>query len=169
MKPSKSFLRQRKASSSTGLAESKDDTAEHALDDRERIEEEVWGKTPGGEGIAIQPFLDSICSLSLGCSFPRTDDTRRPDNPLPSGIPKKSSWLAEFSFTRSPNYVVLPFVPWDGTNVLSVLFCLLARCLWRWTRLGAHKAEQEEVDRKRGSETRVARWKAQTSCQELGS
>ena len=88
MKPSKSFLRQRKASSAT---ESKGDAAEHPQDDRERREEVVWGKTPGGEGIAVQSFLNTIYSLSLGYSLSRTDDTRRPDYPLPSEIPKKSS------------------------------------------------------------------------------
>ena len=59
MKPSKSFLRQRKASSGTALAESSGDTAEHPQNasDRERREEVVWGKTPGGEGIAIMSFF----------------------------------------------------------------------------------------------------------------
>jgi hypothetical protein len=86
MKPSKSFLRQRKASSAT---ESKGDAAELPQDDRERREEVVWGKTPGGEGIAIQSFLHAVYSLCYSLS--RTDDTRRPDYPLPSGIPKESS------------------------------------------------------------------------------
>jgi hypothetical protein len=53
MKPSKGFLRQRKASSA---AESKGDATEHPQDDRERREEVVWGKTPGGEGI-VYPVL----------------------------------------------------------------------------------------------------------------
>ena len=55
MKPSKSFLRQRKTSSATAIVESKGDAVE------QRREEVVWGKTPGGEGIAIQFFLDDIC------------------------------------------------------------------------------------------------------------
>ena len=91
MKPSKSFLRQRKTSSATRLAESNGDATEQQQEGRERREEVVWGKTPGGEGIAIQSFLDAIYLLYLGYSIPRTDDTRRPDYPLPSGIPKKSS------------------------------------------------------------------------------
>ena len=85
MKPSKSFLRQR-----SSAAEPNGDAVEHLEDDREhreRREEVVWGKTPGGEGIAFLSFLDTIYSLSLGYSFPRTDDTRRPDCPLPSRIP----------------------------------------------------------------------------------
>jgi hypothetical protein len=58
MKPSKSFLRQR--SSVTALAESKGDAVELPQDDWEHREEVVWGKTPGGEGIAIQSFLGAI-------------------------------------------------------------------------------------------------------------
>ena len=65
MKPSKSFLRQR--SSATALAESKGDATEHLQDDRERREEVVWGKTPGGEGSYsfLSCHLDGIYSLSL--------------------------------------------------------------------------------------------------------
>lgn len=91
MKLSKGFLRQRKAFSATELTASKGDATEHPEDVRERREEVVWGKTPGGEGIANQSFLDTICSLFLGYSLPRTDDTRRPNHPLPSRISKKSS------------------------------------------------------------------------------
>ena len=64
MKPSKSFLRQR--APATVLVESNGDAAEHPQDDRERREEVVWGKTPGGEGIAIHSFLEAIFLLYLG-------------------------------------------------------------------------------------------------------
>ena len=74
MKPSREFLRQRKVSSATTLvAESEGDAVENPQAGRERREEVVWGKTPGGEGIAIQFFLDAIHSFMY--SIPRTDDT----------------------------------------------------------------------------------------------
>ena len=67
-------MRQRKVSSATTLvAESEGDTVEQSQDDRHRREEVVWGKTPGGEGITIQSFLDVICSFIY--SLPRTDNT----------------------------------------------------------------------------------------------
>lgn len=68
MKPSRGFLRQRKVSSATTLvAESEGDAVECPQDNQV-----VWGKTPGGEGIAIQSFLDVVYLYTY--SLPRTND-----------------------------------------------------------------------------------------------
>ena len=90
MKPSEGFLHQRKAPSATVLvSESTGDTIE---DDRQSREEVVWGKTPGGEGMAVLFFsLTIFPHLSLGYSLPRADDTRRPNYSVPSWIPQESS------------------------------------------------------------------------------
>lgn len=89
MTASEGFLRQRKAPcATTSIADSIGDAVEQPQDDREEV---VWGQTPGGEGMAIQ-FLMLFPHLFSGyISLPRTDNARRPNYPLPSGIPQESS------------------------------------------------------------------------------
>jgi hypothetical protein len=90
-------------------------------------------------------------------SVPSANDPRRFNHPLSPGLPKESPGLTKLGFTRVPNPAFPYFVSESLPDIFPSLFRLLARGIRRWPWMGAHEAEQEEMDCKGNTTARVAR------------
>lgn len=90
-------------------------------------------------------------------SVPSANDPRRFNHPLSPGLPKESPGLAKLGFARVPNPAFPYLVPKNLPDFFLFLFRLLACGIRRWSWVGAHEAEQEEMDCKGNTTARVAR------------
>ena len=89
-------------------------------------------------------------------SVPSANDPRRFNHPLSPGVPKKSPGLAKLGFARVPNPAFPYLVSESLPDFFLFLFRLLACSIRRRPWMGAHEAEQEEMDCEGNTTARVA-------------
>jgi hypothetical protein len=130
MPTQQTFLRQRGAVQETPLENINDEPAP-----RQRREEVVWGKTPGGEGIPDR-FSSLALFSTLSTSFPRPHNPRCFDYVVQSWVSKKPPGSTEPGLTWLTTRCLLPTATSRLSSLFLLLLCLLARCLRCWARLG---------------------------------
>lgn len=122
MSPPQSFLRQRGVAKETPANDNEEQVP------RQRREEVVWGKTPGGEGICDR--FSSVALLSTRfTSFPCPDDARRIDHTVPSWVSEKPPGPPKLGLAWPTTRHLLSAATSCLSNLFLFLLRVLARCL----------------------------------------
>jgi hypothetical protein len=117
----------------------------------------VWGQTPSGQGARVPEhtlrLLADTCLPQFSASRPRTMSSP-PSSTRPTQNRTSTSSTSACSRSSSSSSTPCRHAPQD---LLLSLFRVLARRVRRWAWIRVDQAEQAEMDRQDGTETRVAR------------